>query len=402
MQVSNSADLRPARLTCETAEPRSCVNQASRMTVSATQDQNALNAIYRYAPGFIATSHGPEHLFTFANASYQRLVGREDLVGQKVVDTLPEIVAQGFIALLDKVYATGEPFVGRNMPITLTRKGREPAQHYIDFVYQPVRDADGHITGLFCEGYDVTAQKLARDEVLVLQTKLMDVSRVSAMEMLATTLAHELNQPLSAIGSYAAGARRQAEGGTPSSQEMIDTLDAIGESSQRAGDIIRRVRNLTQRRRPVREMLDLGEVIAECLTIVNIPGCEGIHIDNSVIAGIELEGDRVQIQQVVINLLRNACEATKAAGHSKVRISGSTTAGLATIRIADTGRGIPVDMPRSGFQWMDSSKPNGMGVGLSISRMIVEAHGGELWIEASGPEGSTFAFSLPIFGDKTA
>ncbi|TPG14665.1 PAS domain-containing protein [Sphingomonas koreensis] len=359
-----------------------------------SKERNELHALYEQAPGFIATAEGAEHRFTFANASYERLVGLQHLVGKTVAEAMPEIAEQGFIDRLDDVYATGKPFVGINMPIRLERDGQDSLR-YIDFVYQPIRDANHRITGLFCEGYDVTEQKLARDEVLALQTKLFHVSRVSALETMATALAHELNQPLAAVASYAAGGRRLIMAGNQSDSKILDVLAAIEESSTRAGDIIRHLRNLISRREPQRETFEVKEVVAECLQIINASGCEMIEIDDRSVDGVTLQADRVQIQQVIINLLRNACEATYEAGNRLVTIATSAADGHVTLLVSDSGFGVPEGFARSGFEWTESRKPGGMGVGLSISRTIVEAHGGALWVEASSREGATFAFSLP-------
>ena len=157
------------------------------------KERNEFHALYDQAPGFIATSEGPSHIFTFANASYRRLVGRDDLVGKTVAESLPEIVDQGFVEHLDQVFKTGEPFIGTAMPITLRSSGREPATlHYINFVYQPVRNASNQITGLFCEGYDVTAEREGAENLALMQAELIHLSRVNAMGAMATTLAHEL------------------------------------------------------------------------------------------------------------------------------------------------------------------------------------------------------------------
>ena len=355
-----------------------------------------LHALYDKAPGFIAISHGPDHRITFANASYERLLGRSNLVGLTVAEALPETADQGFTLLLDKVFATGVPFVGKDVPITITDADNQPAQRYINFIYQPVRDPRDRITGLFCEGFDVTEQKVARDDVLALQSEVIHLSRVSAMETMATTLAHELNQPLAAIVSYAAGARRLIEAGETGSSQVAEVLEMIGESSERAGEIIRHLRNLTARGTPRREAFELQDAVQKCLRLLAVIGCEDIDIVDDSVAGIVLEADSIQIQQVIINLLRNACEATRDAGNRLVRIATSVSEGKVTVTVTDSGGGVPPYLSRTGFRWTPTSKATGMGVGLSISRTIIDAHDGKLWLESSGSTGSCFAFSLPV------
>lgn len=160
------------------------------------QHRQSLHELYDHAPGFIATTTGALHTFEFANASYKRFVGCDDLVGRTVADVMPEIIEQGIITVLDDVYRTGEPFVGSSMqikllnPVTGARDLRS-----IDVVYQPVRGAKGEIVGLFCEGYEVTARNAAQQIIAALQAQMIHVSRVNAMGTMAATLAHELNQP---------------------------------------------------------------------------------------------------------------------------------------------------------------------------------------------------------------
>jgi two-component system sensor kinase FixL len=362
--------------------------------------RDELCALYEKAPGFIATTEGAKHCFTFANESYRRLVGRDNLVGKKVADALPEIVEQGFVELLDHVYETGRPFVARALPTSIRQApGGEIALRYLDFVYQPVRNGNDQITGLFCEGFDVTAEKLARDQILTLQTELIHVSRVSAMETMATTLAHELNQPLTAITSYVAGFQRLIDAGEVSTGRLIDVLNAVAESSERAGNIVRHLREMTRSGVPSRERFDLSEAIAECLPLLQTGDCEGVQVIDECVQPITLEADRIQTQQVILNLLRNACEATHDAESQLVSIKTSSGEQFATIWVSDSGTGVPSGLAEAGFSWTQSSKATGMGVGLSISRTIVEAHGGKLWLERSGADGSCFAFSMPIAKD---
>ncbi|MEO8115898.1 MAG: HWE histidine kinase domain-containing protein, partial [Phenylobacterium sp.] len=133
-------------------------------------DVDRLRELFAQAPGFIAVVSGPQHVFEFVNAAYERLAGRSDLLGRPIRERLPEVEAQGFIALLDRVYASGEAYVGHGAPLTVDRGPGQAAElHYLDFVYQPIRDAAGVVTGIFVEGYDVTdrVQAEARQALLV-------------------------------------------------------------------------------------------------------------------------------------------------------------------------------------------------------------------------------------------
>ena len=350
--------------------------------------------LYEQAPGFIATSEGNDHRFTFANESYRRLVGRDDLVGCTVAEALPEVAEQGLVKLLDEVLAKGEPFIARNRPMRLGRNNIAKV-HYLNFVYQPIRDEGGAITGVFCEGYDVTAEREAAEKLSLLQDEVAHLSRINAMGMMAATLAHELNQPLTAISSYAAGGVRLVNPASRNSEALIGALEATQQAAQRAAEIIRNVRELTRRGETTKMSFDVGAAIAECVRLVRAGGCPDVPIDDQTAAGLSLFGDRIQIQQVIINLLRNGCEAAGASIKPCVVISASSKDDLVVVSVTDTGEGLSLDAAQNIFTWTDSSKGSGMGLGLSISRTIVEAHSGRIWLEKSGASGTQFCFSIP-------
>jgi two-component system sensor kinase FixL len=374
-----------------------CFVEVTGQVERLVETRNELHALYEQAPGFIATTDGPDHRFTFANASYRRLVERDVLVGLTVAEALPEVVEQNFIALLDAVYATGTPFVGTSRPIRIRgERGSEEALHYIDFVYQPVRDAGGHITGLFCEGYDVTAQRVAADKLSLLQSEVAHLSRVNAMGMMATTLAHELNQPLAAITNYASGAVHLLDPKAQHAEALSEALRAIAEASQRAGDIIRNVRELTRRGETVKSTFDFSTAVAECVRLIRAGGCPDVAIDNEVPPELRLWGDSIQIQQVLINLLRNACEAASASAARRVTVDAELKDGNIVVSVSDTGGGLSVEAARDIFSWGQSAKEGGMGLGLSISRTIIEAHQGRIWLEQTDDTGSRFCFAVPV------
>ncbi|GGB65677.1 sensor histidine kinase [Blastomonas aquatica] len=361
------------------------------------EQRNAMHALYAQAPGFISTSTGPEHRFSFANASYKRFVARDDLIGKPVAEALPEMVDQGFLKVLDEVYHTGKPYTGTGMPmgIVIPETG-EIEMRYCDFVYQPVRDASGKITGLFCEGYDVTEQRETADRLSMLQAQMIHLSRVNAMGTMATTLAHELNQPLAAIGNYATGLARMAEAGPIDRENLGLALRGIQEATQRAGDIIQNLRDLTRRRGPERTSFDLGDAVSECIRLVQATVPPSIIITTEIAPDTRLAADRVQIQQVIINLLRNACDAVMATPVKNVTVSTRTVDANLVVCICDSGAGVPVEVAERIFSWSESSKEGGMGLGLSICRTIIEAHHGRIWLEDSGTGGSEFCFSMPM------
>ena len=355
-----------------------------------------MRAIYMHAPGFIATTEGPDHRLTFANDSFKQYVGKRQLEGLTVTEAMPETVEQGFVELLDAVFATGIPYHGKSVPYEFPdAETGEVTRHYGDFVYVAVRDDDGKIVGLFCEGYDITKQKEAEAAVTTLKTKVAHASRVNAMGTMATTMAHELNQPLTAILNFSTGAVRLLDRPDADSDVMRQALTSIQESAERAASIIRTLRDLTDRRVRANSEFELKPVITEALNLVR-NGCSvDTQLHAEIASDLSLNADRVQIQQVIINLVRNGCDAVSGLKEQKVSVGVEATDDEVIVSVRDTGTGLAAESAQDIFTWMDSSKESGMGLGLSICRTIVEAHGGRIWVEDSGEHGTEFRFTLP-------
>jgi len=269
-------------------------------------------------------------------------------------------------------------------------------RRYADFVYEPVRDADLNIVGIFCEGYDVTEQLEVAAALQTLQTELVHTSRVNAMGTMATTLAHELNQPLSAIANYAAGCLRLVDSSDIDNAPVRQALNSIDIAAKRAGAIIRTLRDLTDRRVRASETFELKAVVEESINLVRSACSIDTELRYAIPANLKLLADRTQVQQVVINLLRNGCEAVADLEQQEVKISAETTADEIIVSVRDTGPGVSAEAAQGIFTWSDTIKEGGMGLGLSISRTIIEAHGGRIWLEHSSNAGSEFRFSLPI------
>ena len=244
---------------------------------------------------------------------------------------------------------------------------------------------------------DLTERQETQQRLQELQVELAHMSRFTAMGEMASTLAHELNQPLTAVATYLNGCRRLLERGQPDLAMLRDGVERAAEQALRAGQIIRRLREFVARGETERRVESLPKLIEEASALALIGARESavrvsfaFHPEcPSVIA------DKVQVQQVLLNLIRNAMEAMAETKRRELLIAtGPAPDGLVRVSVTDTGSGIAPEILAQLFKPFVTSKEQGMGVGLSVSRTIIEAHGGRLWAEPNPEGGTIFAFTL--------
>ena len=356
--------------------------------------------LFRQFPGFVMITSGPDHFVEFANAGLRELTRHREVIGRPVGEALPELNDQGFLAVRDEVYRTGKPHRGLGVLFKLRRRSDgELDEGYIDFVYQPIRGRDGKVEGIIFAGYDITEQKQAENRIRMLQSELVHVSRASAMGAMAITLAHELNQPLAAISNYAAAAQRRLASGDAPAADMATAFAEIEAASQRAGEIIRRARDMIGKDRSRSRRFDLADAIREALSIglVDAPR-QGISTRIDLAPDLIVLGDEIQFQQVVLNLLRNALEAMEECATRELEILSHEVGGRAEVQICDSGAGLTGEARSWLFEPFFTTKAHGLGVGLSISRSIVEGLGGEIWAEDRPKGGTRFCLKLPLAG----
>jgi len=245
---------------------------------------------------------------------------------------------------------------------------------------------------------DLTERQQTRARMQELQDELLHVARLRSMGQMAAALAHELNQPLTATANYVAAALRLLDGPAPNPDHLRKALRLASDQTLRSGEIIRRLRSYVARsdtaRRP--EPLDVLVEEAVALALVGL-GDRGVTVKFAFETGLpRVIADRVQVQQVLLNLIRNAVEAMEDAPLRELTLGTGVWDCMVAVSIADTGSGIPPSIQAQLFQPFVTTKSEGMGIGLSVCRSIVEAHGGRLWCEPNPGGGTVFRFTLPI------
>lgn len=247
--------------------------------------------------------------------------------------------------------------------------------------------------------HDLTSRRQADLRLRDLQAELAHVGRLNELGSLASSLAHELNQPLTAIASYCQGAADLLESGIdPERIEMArEAMRDTAQQALRAGQIVRRMRDFLSHGETEHSVESLSQIITEA-NALGLVGSREFGIDVQMDLDPKADAvfvDRIQIQQVLFNLIRNAIEAMIGSPVRTLTISSSASSGMVTVSIEDSGSGIAESLAPQLFQPFVTSKQTGMGIGLSICRTIVEAHGGRIWFEPRPEGGTIFRFTLP-------
>jgi PAS domain S-box-containing protein len=249
---------------------------------------------------------------------------------------------------------------------------------------------------------DITENKRAAEALDRAHSELVHLSRVTTIGELVTSIAHEVNQPITAVITYGNAANRWLAQNPPNLDEVKDALGNIVRDATRAGEVIGRIRTLVQKGTPQMTVLDINEVIRSVLHLLDVEiRRSGIRVRTDLAAVPRVTGDRVQLQQVILNLIINAIDAMSATHKrlSVLSIRTSVDSDLVLVQVEDTGVGIQAGQADMMFNPFFTTKPEGIGMGLTISRSIIEAHGGTLWA-ASGETGAVLNFTLPSAGES--
>jgi PAS domain S-box-containing protein len=269
----------------------------------------------------------------------------------------------------------------------------------VEAIYVPDAGEQGDVRGIYVMAIDVTERNLALQESKRLQDELFHAGRISTMGELAGALAHEINQPLSAIMSNAQAAKRYLAASTPDLEEVREILEDIIKENARASEVIDRIRGLLKKSKMEAELLDLNSVFREIVALLDhhsVRRCVKIDLDLDPQLPL-VRGDRVQLQQVALNLVLNAFDAMSEQPRRKrwVQINTCSKDAQVLAAVKDNGMGIFLGDAEKLFQPFYTTKREGLGMGLSICRTIILRHQGRIWAKSNPDEGTTFCFSLP-------
>jgi two-component system sensor kinase FixL len=276
----------------------------------------------------------------------------------------------------------------------------------VSLTISPMRSATGAVIGMSKIARNISPRKAQEHRINELQGELLHATRLVSTGQLGAALAHELNQPLTAILNYAGALQELGFAASGRQGDMLrEIVGKIQEQTARAGEIIRRLRGFVAKREPDRQVQELNETVEESLAL----GLVGVAYANVALRTTLAAGlppvfiDRVQIQQVMINLLRNAVEAMQTSPIRELSVSTSMDGNEhVRVSVADTGPGLAPEIAGALFQPFVTTKGQGLGIGLSICRSIVESHGGRLWTEPKEGGGTVFHFRLPAAPEEDA
>jgi PAS domain S-box-containing protein len=268
--------------------------------------------------------------------------------------------------------------------------------HDLEIIRAPILELSGRPIGWVGLGLDVTERELAEMAAREHQAMLAHFSRLSTVGELASGIAHELNQPLAAICNYARGCVRRLEGDGQAPEEVLDAMRRVAAQGERAGQVLRRIRNFLRKEAPPPVPVDVNRVIREAAELI-APELQqkAISLRLDLVSTPPVMADFIQIEQVVLNLAQNAVEAMHGE-RRELAVETRVGADVVEVAVLDTGPGLGPEALDRVFDPFYSTKPNGMGMGLSISRSIIEAHHGRLWAADRDGGGAAFRFTLPL------
>lgn len=340
----------------------------------------------------------------FFSAAAERLFGYKDseIIGENIKILMPGPYREQHDGYMHRYLSTGERRIigiGR----VVVGQSKDGATFPIELAVGEMRSGgQRYFTGFI---RDLTERQRTEARLQELQSELVHMSRFTALGEMASTLAHEINQPLTAIANYLKGCRRILQRMVGPDVPMLEgAVSQAAEQALRAGQVIRHLREFVTRGESERHIEDLPKLVQEASALALVGAREkGVRVAFRLDPNAPLVlADRIQIQQVLLNLIRNAIEAMEEQARRELLVATQAlpTGGLVEISVSDTGTGIESDVLKRLFQPFVTTKKHGMGVGLSICRTIVESHGGKIWIESELGKGTTFRFTLRVVSQE--
>jgi len=385
--------------------------QKANRTLEAESRQ--LRRLFDQAPGFMAVLRGQDHVFLLANEAFHQLVGHRHVVGHPVAEALPEVVEQGFTELLDQVCTTGVPFVGRGVGVHLQREPQaDPEEVFVDFIYQPIFEANGLVSGIFVQGHDVTEQRRAQQELLGLNRTLEErvarrteelEARNRELQEFAYVVTHDLREPLRKVQTLTdyVVSRYGGRLGEDGRAHLARIPAATHRMAALVEDLLNYFRVSTRERETGPVALDrlVYEVIRDLDTRLEETGGRVTTADLPTV-----EGDAVMLRQLLQNLVSNAVKFHRPGVPPEVAVEGRVDAEgpapMLHLEVRDNGIGFAAehaDRIFAPFQRLHTREAyDGTGIGLTICRRIAERSGGTITAESTPGEGTTFIVRLPL------
>ncbi len=398
-ELSNSNAL----LTREIAERTRAEEERERLIKEVISERARLHAVLQQMPAGVIIAEAPSGKLVLGNDQVEQ-IWRHPFIASK--DMAGWDAYRGF-------HASGDPYAPEEWPLARSiRNGEVVVAEEIEFLRgdgtcgvmqvssTPIRDRDDHITAGVAVLNDITERRQSERKARDHQAELAHVARLSTMGEMASGIAHEINQPLAAMVTYAQACLRMIDSGKAEMNELCEALRAVANQGLRAGEIIRRLKQFARKKETKRVQTDLNQLVRESCRFV-----ESEAQTNSITINLDLAerlpavvADSIQIEQVILNLLRNAMDAI-GASESVERVLTIQTKicqnADVELSVRDTGPGLSAQHMEHIFDPFFTTKPDGTGMGLSISRSILETHGGRLWADVAREHGAVFRFTLP-------
>lgn len=389
-----------------------------------SREREYLRTLFAQAPSFMAVLRGPDHIFDLTNEAYLTIIGRTDIIGKSVAEALPEVVEQGFVDVLDRVFQTGKPFVAEGARIMLnSRPGGAGEIRYLDFVYQPIMTGK-RVVGIFVQGHDVTAQKVSQArledlaatleerveartrELAQVQDMLRQSQKMDAIGNLAGGIAHDFNNLLQVIqGSLQLIGRRLDD------EKSLKLLDNAMMAATRGGKLSSQLLAFGRRQPLEPKVINLSRLVRDMDALVRRSIGEGIEVETVVSGGLwNTFADTTNVETALLNLAINARDAMEGQGKLTIelgnaylddeyarKVFGVKPGQFVMLAVTDTGSGIPAELIEKVFDPFFTTKPEGKGTGLGLSMIygFVKQSGGHVNIYSEVGKGTTVRIYLP-------